>query len=833
MCVFMVLVTAVPLAVTGSHDVIKGDGGPRASAVTWEYVPTSYGQWTGHIVNNGLRSLTVDLYDITSGVPDQVMHQRIRFAAYNAYPMGAVDTESFMMAQNHIYSITVMPSGPKGSSCTVDDFFVTPPPDVVAVITVVSVVDLTVVVDGAASYGLDGTIVSYDWDFGDGTGATGVTANHTYQMEGTYEIALTVTGNSGLTSTDTESVTVSGPLVASFTYTVDNYTVNVDASASIGPIVSYDWDWGDGTSETHVGPTATHFYDVLNITVISGNSGRKFPHPFYGYTYGPDGTTPMYDCLLIFTNLRTGESFTYQEAPGANAYLVDANQFVESSFFDGDVVNITAIAGAYIGWTEHALNLANDLDGPWDVILNLSDLFASFTITLTVTDAIGQTDSMSKQVEWIPRPSPPEASFTVSPTWGYPTTIFIFDASNSSDVETPLSELQVRWDWENNGIWDTAWSTEKQIGHQFPSVGTYVVSLQVMDTDGLFSAECKYYYVYIYASGWIPEDVDYFSNFEGAVGLGNSIAIDSNNKVHISYATGNIGAIMYATNAAGSWTVTTIDSMGIPYDYDGGTSIVLDSRDKVHISYYDCANGDLKYATNIGGSWTSYTLDSKGTVGLSSSIAIDSNDKVHISYIDWTSANLKYATNAGRSWVCYAVDSEGYVGGHTSIVIDTNNHVHISYYDQTNQRLKYATDGSGSWACYTLDSTGDVAYSDTSIAVDSHNRVHICYDDGANYSLKYATNVDGPWTYSNLDRTWGISLRCSIALDSSDNVHISYCGSDHLKYATNSGGSWNCLTLDSIGYWVSFNSIAVDSIDKIHISYYCAMNGDLLYMHEA
>jgi hypothetical protein len=829
-CVIMVLVAAVPLAVTGTHDVIKGEGGPRASAVTWEYVPTSYGEWTGHIVNYGLRALTVDLYDVTTGVPDQVMHQRIRFAAYYAYPTGVVDTGSVMMGLGHRYLITVMPNGPKGSSCTVDDFFMPPPPDVLAVITIVSVEDLTVVVDGASSYDPDGTIVSFDWDFGDGTSATGVTATHTYQIVGTYEITLTVTDDYGLTSTDTEQVTVFEQPVASFTYTVDNLTVNVDASTSIGSIVSYVWDWGDGTNGSGVIASHTYSFTSQDASAMATSARGPFLHIFYGYTYSADGVTPMNDCFLIFKNVRTGEFFTYQEESGTNGYVADANQFIESSFQDGDIVNITAISGANIGWAEYAINLANDMDGPWDVILNSTSVDLTVTITLTVTDTQGRTDSTSKTVMWVPWP---EASFTVSPAWGYPSTVFTFDASSSSDAETPTSELQVRWDWEDDGIWDTAWSTEKQIGHQFASMGSYVVSLQVMDTDGLISAESKYYYLHVWASGWIPEDVDYFSNYEGAVGPGNSIAVDSNNKVHISYVTGNIGAIKYATNAAGSWTLTTIDSSGTAYDIDGGTSIALDSSDKVHISYYDCLNGDLKYATNVGGSWATYTLDSMGTVGLSSSIAIDSNDKVHISYYDRTSADLKYATNAGGSWACFKVDSKGYVGEHTSIAIDSTNYVHISYFDRTNQHLKYATDGSGSWACFLLDSTGDAGYSDTSIAVDSSNKVHICYYDGTNTALKYATNVDGAWTYSTLDSTYEVRLRCSIVLDSSDNVHISYRSNYCLKYATNAGGSWTCLTLDSMGYWISFNSIAVDSIDKVHISYYCEMGGALLYMHEA
>ncbi|MBU1915355.1 MAG: PKD domain-containing protein, partial [Candidatus Thermoplasmatota archaeon] len=271
MCAVMVLVAAAPMALA-THDVIKGDKGPRASAVTWEYTPPSLGIWTGHIENNGLRSLVVDVYDNTGGMMDQIMHQRIRFAAYNAYPTGTVDTAGVIMAAGHMYLITVTPNGPKGSNCTVDDMFKSAIPPV-AVITVVSVNYLSVAVSGSLSYDTDGSIVSYDWDFGDGSTATGVDASHTYAKDGTYTITLLVTDNEGLNGTDTKSITVSHeliPPVASFTATTVWMVVSVDASASsdnYGPIASYDWNFGDGLTGT--GVTASHVYAVEGLYTIT------------------------------------------------------------------------------------------------------------------------------------------------------------------------------------------------------------------------------------------------------------------------------------------------------------------------------------------------------------------------------------------------------------------------------------------------------------------------------------------------------------------------------------------------------------------------------------
>jgi hypothetical protein len=61
---------------------------------------------------------------------------------------------------------------------------------------------------GTSSYDLDGTIMAYTWDFGDGSAAVGATAFHTYTKTGVYTVTLTVMDNAGNTDTDVTTVTV-------------------------------------------------------------------------------------------------------------------------------------------------------------------------------------------------------------------------------------------------------------------------------------------------------------------------------------------------------------------------------------------------------------------------------------------------------------------------------------------------------------------------------------------------------------------------------------------------------------------------------------------------
>ena len=258
-------VVAPPPPPPRTHEVLKGAQGPRASEVTWEYAPSDYGTWIGRIVNNGLRSLLVDVYDITTGVPEEIMHQRIRFAANDAYPYGEVNTSGVVMSPIHRYLITVTPNGPQGSSCVVEDMILRPQSPPIASFTYT--IDYhTIDVNASHSYDADGVIESYLWDWGDGSTEDGVTATHTY-LHGLYTLTLTVVDNQGLTDTMSAVVYFDGviiPPVAIFTWTTpttDWYSVIVDGSQSYdidGTIVLYAWDFGDGSTAT--GQTATHSY---------------------------------------------------------------------------------------------------------------------------------------------------------------------------------------------------------------------------------------------------------------------------------------------------------------------------------------------------------------------------------------------------------------------------------------------------------------------------------------------------------------------------------------------------------------------------------------------
>jgi len=107
-----------------------------------------------------------------------------------------------------------------------------------------------------------GSIVNYDYDLDDGNSSSQANFTHIYGGPGTYSVALEITSDEGCRDTVVHDVVVAPKPVADFSFqdVCDGNAVNFQdlTTLSSGSLTSYDWDLGDGNSQT--APSFNHIY---------------------------------------------------------------------------------------------------------------------------------------------------------------------------------------------------------------------------------------------------------------------------------------------------------------------------------------------------------------------------------------------------------------------------------------------------------------------------------------------------------------------------------------------------------------------------------------------
>jgi len=131
------------------------------------------------------------------------------------------------------------------------------------------VVNQPVTFNASSSYGANSTIISYDWDIGDGNNATGKIVTHSYSSEGNYTVKLTVTDNFSLTNSTTKEIVIRE--------NIPNITRNMTISAinQLEPVVvgmhpnaSDGYDEYDVFAQTPVQEKVTLILDAIYSTSI-------------------------------------------------------------------------------------------------------------------------------------------------------------------------------------------------------------------------------------------------------------------------------------------------------------------------------------------------------------------------------------------------------------------------------------------------------------------------------------------------------------------------------------------------------------------------------------
>jgi serine protease AprX len=170
--------------------------------------------------------------------------------------------------------------------------------------------------DASGSYDPDGTIVSYDWDFGDTETGSGVTTSHTYAAADTYTVVLTVTDDDDATDTDSQDVTVDDTVPTMFVFAIDMSGKAAGPNRSATAVVTIkDTDGNLVEGATVYGNWSGDYNaSVSNLTLADGtatfNSGkvRQANATFTftaddvvksGYTYDPELNIETSDTIVV------------------------------------------------------------------------------------------------------------------------------------------------------------------------------------------------------------------------------------------------------------------------------------------------------------------------------------------------------------------------------------------------------------------------------------------------------------------------------------------------------------------------------------------------------
>jgi len=256
--------------------------------------------------------------------------------------------------------------------------------------------------DGSGSSDMDGNIVSYDWDFGDGNTGTGVNPTQVYTVPGVFTVTLTVTDDGGATDTATTTADIidvpnSPPIAVD-----DAYTTNEDTALNVAApgVLANDTDADGDTLNTLL--TA----DASNGTLVLNSDGS--------FTYTPN------------SNFFGTDTFTYVASDGMDDSNISTVTITVNAVNDPPMSDPN---GSYIGTVGSNVSFdgsgSSDIDGiiasyAWDfgdgntgTGVNPTNAYTGsglFTVTLTVTDDGGATDTATTTADINDVPNTPPAA---------------------------------------------------------------------------------------------------------------------------------------------------------------------------------------------------------------------------------------------------------------------------------------------------------------------------------------------------------------------------------------------------------------------------------------
>lgn len=379
-----------------------------------------------------------------------------------------------------------------------------------------------------------GDPTSWNWDFGDGTSATGPDVSKIWAREGVFTVTLFAANADGEISQQTHEFTVIAEnvlRVPSAGFTLSGDTVEVGETVTFSDTSTGDpqalfWDFGDGT--TGSGSQVSHRYSqpgVYTVTLTASNDAG--PNSVTTEVTVVSGVDPPVAVIAPFTgvvevgqtvtltsestNTPTATSWSFDDGetalgetvrhawdrPGEYRIRLSVSNSAGSDETVGVIVvearvnppiarfsetALTVVQGEELRFSDLSLNAPTSMtwefgDGATATGANVGHSWSApgtYTVTLTASNDAG-SDTVSKTVTVDPLPpDPPSAAFSISATTVQVNSVVVFtDTSTGSPTG---------WSW-NFGD-GTGSSSAPNPTYSFSAPGSYTVSLTASNAGG-------------------------------------------------------------------------------------------------------------------------------------------------------------------------------------------------------------------------------------------------------------------------------------------------------------------------------------------------------------
>ncbi len=315
---------------------------------------------------------------------------------------------------------------------------------------------VTISFDASASEDLDGTIVSYLWNFGDGYVGTGVTPNHVFGWEGSFDIQLIVIDNDGNRDTLVSTFVVDDPCIATDGFILWEYWNGIGGSAVSNLTSNINYPGNPSGS------------DELPLFQGPSDFNESYGSRVRGYL------TPPVSGSYTFTVTSDDGSEVYlsTDASAANKQLIcSVNGWTGAAEFTKYPTQVATPVTLTAGQKYYVELIHKEGGG--------GDHFALWWKGPGIATETIVPGSVLKPFTYCTK-IPPISAFTSSATSGNAPLIVNFDGSAASDQDGSL--VNRIWDF---GDGNTGSGTTPN--HTFNQAGTYTVRYTVVDNDGLRS----------------------------------------------------------------------------------------------------------------------------------------------------------------------------------------------------------------------------------------------------------------------------------------------------------------------------------------------------------